>query len=441
MTRFKWMLLSIFVFTLGPLSMALPMTYGDERQIAEDFTNMLEANNLIIHDSEIALPAQMLADALADHIKEPVYNFKIHVVRDLSVNAFTIPDGHIFLNLGTLLFVSDLDEVSAVIGHEMGHSQLRHIPENFDTQKSLSAATILGVLAGTLLSSKNPEAGAAMIFSSIGGSENIRLAYSRKNEYEADNYGRDILKASGIDPSAMSRFLVRLNAFTGSSGVPEYLLTHPYTESRIANMKNDPDKPRPNANFWILYASVLGLSMPASELQIRSARVPEPYKSLAAGLSLTRSGSYTQALPILEKIDLPIAKAYQGLNLYELGRKDEAYPLLRDYARSARTKIALAGILQERGNFNEAIEILAPFQSQSLRVDHTLGILYEKVKKPELSHVSFARYFYKTMNFQAALYHVDQALKAKDSLPKEVLDELKTMRDSIKRSQQSQNME
>ncbi|MCK7505099.1 MAG: M48 family metalloprotease [Desulfobacterales bacterium] len=122
-----------------------------------------------------------------------------------------------------------MDEISAVIGHEMGHSQLRHIPENYDTQKSLSVATILGVLAGSLLSSKNPEAGAAMIFSSIGGSENVRLAYSRKNEYESDNYGKVILQASGIDPSAMSKVSHQaqyLFRHIRHAGIPSYPPLH-----------------------------------------------------------------------------------------------------------------------------------------------------------------------------------------------------------------------
>ena len=433
----KRILIALLIFIAAPVGMSWSMTYGDERQIADEFNNLLEANNLIIHDSEIAWPVQMLADRLADHIKEPIYNFKIHVVKDLSVNAFTIPDGHIFINLGALLFAQDLDEISAVIGHEMGHSQLRHIPENYDTQKSISIATILGVLAGTLLSSKNPEAGAAMIFSSIGGSENVRLAYSRKNEYEADNYGKNILQTSGIDPSAMSRFLIRLNTFSGTSGMPEYLLTHPFTENRIANMRDDPGKPKPDGNFWTLYASVIGLVMPGSETATRTAQVPEPYKSLAIAIAQTRSGNHAQALALLEKIDLPIAKAYMGLNLYEMGKKNEAYPFLKDYARSARTKIALAEILQERGDLGEAITILIPFQSQSIRVDYTLGILYEKVKKPDLSHVSFARYFYKMNNFTASLYHINEALKSKDNLPKETLAELKMMKDMIKKPQQN----
>jgi predicted Zn-dependent protease len=293
------------------------------------------------------------------------------------------------------------------------------------------------VLAGTLLSSKNPEAGAAMIFSSIGGSENVRLAYSRKNEYESDNYGKNILQTSGIEPSAMSRFLIRLNTFSGTSGMPEYLLTHPFTENRIANMRDDPGKPKPDGNFWILYASVIGLVMPVSDITTRTAQIPEPYKSLAVAIAQTRSGNHAQALALLEKIDLPIAKAYRGLNLFEMGKKNEAYPFLRDYSRSARTKIALAEILQERGDLGEAITILMPFQSQSIRVDHTLGILYEKVKKPELSHVSFARYFFKTNNLTASLYHINEALKSKDKLPKETLAELKMMKDMIKKPQQN----
>ncbi len=238
-----------------------------------------------------------------------------------------------------------------------------------------------------------------------------------------------------IDPSAMSRFLIRLNTFSGTSGMPEYLLTHPFTENRIANMRDDPGKPKPDGNFWTLYASVIGLVMPVSEMTTRTAQVPEPYKSLALAIAMTRSDNHAQALALLEKIDLPIAKAYMGLNLFEMGKKNEAYPFLRDYARSARTKIALAEILQERGELGEAINILLPFQSQSLRVDYTLGILYEKAKKPELSHVSFARYFYKMNNSTASLYHINEALKSKDTLPKETLAELKIMKDMIKKPQ------
>lgn len=432
----KKILIICLLLLAVPLLPARAMTYTEEIKTANDFIALLEENSLIIHDQEIAWPAQMTADRLADRIKDPVYSFKIHVIRDRSVNAFTIPDGHIFVNLGTLLFAKDMDELSAVIGHEMGHSQLRHIPESLDAQKKISTASILGVLAGAILSSKNPEAGSAMIFPSIGGSENIRLAYSRQYEYDADNFSKSILTSSGIDPASMVRFLIRLRSFSGSSAAPEYLLTHPYTENRIVNMREDQGNPKPDRNYWLLFASVVGLTLPEGEAITRSAQMPEPYRSLALGLLQNRLGNNKEALALLSGIQEPIAYAYRGLTLYSLGKKAEAYPLLKDYAKSGRTKIALAEILQERGDFPGAIEALTPFQSQNRRVDYTLGTLYEKTSKPLLAHVSYARYFYGTKKYPSSLYHIDKALESEKDLSVDMVTELKSMRKSIQKNLQ-----
>ncbi len=434
----KRILIALLIFMTAPLGMAHATGYGDEKKTARDFVNLLEANNLIIHDQAITWTVQQIMDRLADHIKEPVYTFKVYVVKDRSVNAFSIPDGDIFINLGLLLFIQDLDELSAVIGHEMGHCQLRHYSEDVESSKKITAATILGVLAGTLLSTKNPEAGAAMVLSSVGGSENVRLAYSRDHEYAADNFSKEINIASGVDPSGMPRFLIRLRTFYGFSDIPEYLLTHPYTENRIMNMNQDSGKPASDNNYWMLYASVVGLNLSESEVNTRSNHIPEPYKSLALGLMQTRIGNNSQALKLLQGVDLPLAYEYRGLNLYVLGKNAEAYPFLKDYAKSPVGMVALAEILQGRNQLDEAIKTLLPLQSQSVRVDYTLGTLYEKTNKPALAHVSFARYFYRTENSKACIYHIDEALKAKD-LPKDTVEELKMMKDMMKKG--PQNME
>ncbi|HPC47018.1 MAG TPA: M48 family metalloprotease, partial [Deltaproteobacteria bacterium] len=349
-----------------------------------------------------------------------------------------IPDGHIFVNVGLLLFARDGDEISAVIAHEMGHAQLRHIPENLETQTRITAATILGVLAGTVLSSRNPEAGAAMIFSSLGGGENMRLAYSRQHEYAADEFGAKLLAASGIDPSAMARFLVRLNTMSGPSGAPEYLLTHPFTQNRIALIGKDPAQPRPDASFWTLQAAVCGLLLPPQEAEMRMSALPEPYRSLSGGLLKTRSGDHVGALAMLEKVDLDIARAYSGLNLHALGRSEQAYPLLSAYARSARTKNALAELLMERGEYTEAIAAIEPYRGQNPRVDYQLGVLYEKASRKALSHASFARYFMRSGNAKAALYHLEAALALQSQLPDDIAQELKRMKEDILKAQRPQ---
>jgi len=241
---------------------AAAMSFEEERKIADEIVTVLDAQGLIVHDQEITWPVKLVADRLADHVKDPIYSFKIHVIEDRSINAFAIPDGHVFVNTGTLLFVRDLDELAAVIGHEMGHAQMRHIPQTIKEQKKVTAVSIAGMLLGTLLSAKNPQIGSAMIFSSIGGGENIKLAYSRRFENEADEFGNNLMRASGFSPAAMNRFLVRLEPFSGGANIPEYLLTHPHITSRISGKSPDEPNPDPDEHYWMLHASVVGLVIP-----------------------------------------------------------------------------------------------------------------------------------------------------------------------------------
>ena len=131
----KRILIALLIFMTAPLGMAHATGYGDEKKTARDFVNLLEANNLIIHDQAITWTVQQITDRLANHIKEPVYTFKVYVVKDRSVNAFSIPDGDIFINLGLLLFIQDLDELSAVIGHEMVTVSCGIIPKMLHPRK------------------------------------------------------------------------------------------------------------------------------------------------------------------------------------------------------------------------------------------------------------------------------------------------------------------
>jgi len=422
-------LLLIFMLLVRP---AMAMTYEEETKVSKDFIAQLEMHHVLIEDEQVVKPVQMLADRLADHIKDPLYTFKIHIINDREVNAFTIPDGHIFINLGIFLASKDLNEIAAVIGHEMGHAQMRHIPEDTQYQKPLSIATILAVIAGGLVATKNPQAGGALMYSALGGSQNIMLAHSRDHEYAADQFGMELLASSGFDPGAMSRFLVRLKTIYGTSGVPEYLMTHPYTENRITVLNAEAGEPKPDKNYWLMEAGVLGLLMPQNEVIGRAKQMPEPYQSLTLGLLQSRMGNHEQALSLLKGIDLPIANAYRGLNLYHLGKKEEAFPLLKTYAESAGTKMALADILQDKGDYAQAIEVLLPYHSEDPRVEYTLGNLYEKTAKPALSHVSYARYFLSTGKIPASQYHIDKALELKDQLPKEVVTELNSMEKTIK---------
>lgn len=424
----KVLILLIIMSVLA--SPAFALSYEEERKVAGEVIDLLEAQGAIVHDADVTWVLQSLTDQIAAHVKDPVYNCKIYVLKDRSINAMAIPDGNIFINVGTILFAKDIDEIASVIGHEMGHCQLRHLPESMKAQSQITAASFVGVLAGLLLSAANPQVGSALVMSSLGGAENLKLQYTRKQELEADEFGRNILEASGMDPTASARFLIRLRTYADSTTAPQYFLTHPYTQDRIAALERDPLPPHADARFWTLFAIVLGELFSEDETRKRAAGIPGPYDKLALGIVEVRLGKNKEGLGLLDGIDLPIARAWKGLALYGLGEKAAAYPLLCEYRRNAQIAIALADIMVGQGRVDEAIATLTPFQDQNPRVAYTLGVLFEKKGQAGLSHAAFARYFFAVQDYKSSMYHIKKALEDQ-TLDKDVADSLKRMQAAL----------
>lgn len=77
----------------------------------------------------------------------------------------------------------------------------------------------------------------AAISTSRAITQSEMLRYSRSREAEADRVGIDTLIEAGMNPQAMAHMFERLNRANRFSGrnVPEFLLTHPVTKSRIAD--------------------------------------------------------------------------------------------------------------------------------------------------------------------------------------------------------------
>ena len=93
--------------------------------------------------------------------------------------------------------------------------------------------------------------------------------------------------------------------------------------------------------------------------------------------------------------------------------------------------------MEAKGQIDSAISTLIPYQKQNTRVDYKLGILYEKSSRPGLSHVSFARYFFKTNKYKASLYHIDKALEFEKDLDKDFMNEMKEMKKFIRKQEPS----
>ena len=159
-------------------------------------------------------------------------NYKVY--QSNTVNAFASGDGSIRVYSGLMDKMTD-DELFAVIGHELGHLK------NKDVRDAYRAAYLI-VAARYGIAAVNTTAGAISTgFLGDLGQELASNAYSRKQEYEADEASFQFCVSNGVDPFAMYKalnVLISLNGNSSTQGiVAQMFSTHPDSAKRATRIK------------------------------------------------------------------------------------------------------------------------------------------------------------------------------------------------------------
>lgn len=151
--------------------------------------------------------------------------YQFHVVQESDINAFALPGGPIFINLGTINAAANEAELAGVMSHEMSHVYMQHSAKQAPKQEW---ANILGALGGLL-------GGAAGELAQMGiqfGAGTLLLKYSRGDEAQADAVGAIIMYKAGYDPRAMAQFFQTIEKLDGNGG-PQFLSNHPNPGNRV----------------------------------------------------------------------------------------------------------------------------------------------------------------------------------------------------------------
>lgn len=162
------------------------------------------------------------------------------IVNNRQINAFAVPGGVIGVNAGLLLHAETEAEFSSVMAHELGHLSQRHFARMLADSQRSQWVYLGAMLASIAVAAAGEGQGAyALGASAQAAAIQNRLSYSRLNEQEADRIGMQTLANAGLDPHAMPRFFQRMERQSRQVGaIPEFVLTHPLTQSRIADTFN-----------------------------------------------------------------------------------------------------------------------------------------------------------------------------------------------------------
>ena|GEM_PF-1821784 len=139
----------------------------------------------------------------------------------------------VVIQLGLLKILKTENEVAGVLAHEIGHGVKRH----GDKRQGNAAGVMLGA---NLLSSILK--GGVIGDLAIGLGANLAVqGYSRENEVEADDYGVEYSAKAGFNPWGLYNAIERM-AKGGIVTPPSGFNSHPPTERRMTNLKNQAEK-------------------------------------------------------------------------------------------------------------------------------------------------------------------------------------------------------
>ncbi|MBJ6137653.1 M48 family metalloprotease [Marinobacter litoralis] len=221
------------------------------------------SGGLIAGQQEASIGEQVMTSIRrsAPQIQDPlVYDYLYNVIyrlvpsapldnRDLqlvlidspALNAFAVPGGVVGVNGGLFLNAATEQQFASVLAHELAHLSQRHFARRMEQQETSAPLTLAGMIAGIVLSAvTQSDIGIAAIAGTQAMAIQNMLSYSRAHEQEADRVGLEILANAGLDPRGMPEMfeiMMRQNRLQGNK-MPEYLSTHPLTQSRVSDTQN-----------------------------------------------------------------------------------------------------------------------------------------------------------------------------------------------------------
>ncbi|HKV05594.1 MAG TPA: M48 family metallopeptidase [Candidatus Acidoferrales bacterium] len=166
--------------------------------------------------------------------QERSWPFQFHVVAQKEINAFALPGGPMFVNIGTITSADNEAELAGVMAHEMAHVYMQHSAKQQDQGSLLQG---LAGLAGAIAGNMRGTLGSLAQMGVQLGAGTLMLKYSRSDEAQADAVGAIILWKAGFNPIALAEFFKKIEAQGGSG--PQFLSDHPNPGNREAAIQKE----------------------------------------------------------------------------------------------------------------------------------------------------------------------------------------------------------
>ena len=418
---------------LGDTSSGI-VSQATERQIGEDLLKQIRAQLPTVNDPILKYYTEINLYHLAEFSRVNEAVLYPVLIDSPQINAFAAPGGVVGINLGLYLYARDVNEFDSVLAHELAHLSQRHFARGIEQQRQQTLPYMASMLGAILIAATaGGDAGLAAVSSAQALVQGNQLRYSRSREAEADRIGIDTMARAGLDPRASGRMFERMQrAYQFARRPPEFLLTHPVTESRIADARNQsakyPDRAYPDspeyqmmrARAEVHYAPTAAQAVSLFRGRLERKENPDIARyGLAVALSRARKGAEAvdtmRLLYLAHPNSIILTASYADILLHQ-GRHADAITLLSQGLAinpdNAPYSMLLAAALAKDEQYQKAEAIL---KRQSVLHPNDQDVWYQLAELSGLAgdivevHQARAEFFALVGNYRNAIKHLEYA--------------------------------
>jgi len=360
----------------------------------------------ILRDTETEALFRDMSKPLIQAANLSPANVKVVLLNDTEINAFVAGSQNVYVNSGLILASDNVNQVQAVVAHELGHVAGGHAIRFGEGAKQATGITLATMVLGAIaLAAGAGDAAMGLMMMGQRAALGSFMAFTRAQESSADLAGASYLSKAGISGKGSLEFFKKLQNQEYRIAVyatDSYDRTHPLSSERVSMLENlyrkDPAWDRPSdpaleAQFQRVKAKLLGFINP------RQATIKYPESDQSVPAHYARAYAYhLGAYPdkALAEADALLKTAphdpyfleLKGQILLEGGKPAEAIAPLREATDRSSNAPLIASMLshalistEKSENFGEAKSVLKTAvarDNENPFAWYQLGIIYDR---------------------------------------------------------------
>ena len=187
------------IMKAGKAAMSRPkFTDEDEGRMAQAQAAKFDAEHKMWPEPLLETYMTGLVQKLSAVTKPRPFPYRVRVVSDPSLNAFTFGGGLLYIHAGLIARLENEAQLAMVLGHEMAHVTERHVTKGIEsaytTQLVVGGAVAAGASTGIIPTGQ-------MLDVAYKSTMNAAInGHGRNQEREADTIGIDYMVKAGYDP-------------------------------------------------------------------------------------------------------------------------------------------------------------------------------------------------------------------------------------------------